>query len=531
MGKWALADGEAAWIDDYTCSNSECDWNIVAVHAGARRPRKIDFVAAQCDYVCGLHRPHPTIAAAGNVLVYSATDHPGDVFPSQWVNRVVGGKFARWFDVGGQIERLAAAGGVVEAVARVLSGDGCGCLRSPAWSVDGSTIAYLHGQFYRPAWEPGPSVAPLALMNADGSGRHDLTKAGSAQADSLTWSPDSQQIAYRTASGNLAVVSADGSASRQLGPGSDPAWSPDGSKIAFAASDVRNNPALFRMNPDGTGVQELASFAGHNLAGTGIAWSPDGSRISFSVDGLLEVMDADGSNAHSLGANAIGDEPAWSPDSSQIVFHTSVGLSLVGADGSGLHQLTTGPDEHPSWSPDGQTIVFASGRDDAYANRGENYYRAFLELYLVDADGGNLRPLSFTQPSALRDQATLRTTSGKHLPSLPGLPALAGNIAAIRNVIEGVAQIALYDATTGEQLAQVAVGSARDAFSVAGADRQWVVFHRGRTISALNVGTHRVVHLATAAAGPLDLSVSGRRVAWAENLRGGGRIRAVELPS
>jgi len=51
----------------------------------------------------------------------------------------------------------------------------------------------------------------------------------------------------------------------------------------------------------------------------------------------------------------------------------------------------------------------------------------------------------------------------------------------------------------------------------------------GTTISALNASSHQVVRLATAAVDPLDLSVSGRRVAWAENIHGRGRIRGLDL--
>ena len=56
---------------------------------------------------------------------------------------------------------------------------------------------------------------------------------------------------------------------------------------------------------------------------------------------------------------------------------------MVGADGSDQRQLTdnSGQDFFPSWSPDGQTIVFSSDRSGA------------VELYLMDADGGNQRPL------------------------------------------------------------------------------------------------------------------------------------------
>ena len=56
-----------------------------------------------------------------------------------------------------------------------------------------------------------------------------------------------------------------------------------------------------------------------------------------------------------------------------------------------------------------------------------------------------------------------------------------------------------------------------------------IVFHVGRSIRSVNIDTKRVAKVATAAAMPVGLSVAGDRVAWAENVAGRGRIRAVTL--
>jgi dipeptidyl aminopeptidase/acylaminoacyl peptidase len=270
---------------------------------------------------------------------------------------------------------------------------------------------------------------------------------------------------------------------------------------------------------------------GNGVSGVEPAWSPNGSEIAFSGGGDIWTMNADGSNAHQLGAGIAGDEPAWSPDGGRIVFRNPTGLAVIGADGTGFHQLTIGPDDHPSWSPDGTTIAFGSDRDDPYVKAHEFVDHDYPELYLVNHDGGNLRPLSFTQPSAFEQETTFLTTGGRRLPALPGLPALAGRIAAVGGTSSGRDVITLYDATTGKKLAAVPVGTAHSGFSVVGADAHWVVFRVGRALSALDTHSHRVVRLTTAAANLLDPSVSGRRVAWAENRDGQGRIRALELPS
>lgn len=536
-----LASGAAAWVMGHSCGNIECAWKIATISAGERHWRIAYEADVSCAFTCDASfNPGPALAGAGNLLVYSAGLGRNPDPNIDRVRRIVGRHTVRFAVThgAGNIEQLIVGGGTVEAISRVLdAGDGCGCLDSPAWSRDGSKIAYFHGTF--PALEVDPGQSPqaaLAVMNADGSGRHDLT-APTAVSGAPTWSPDGKQIAYATYSKTIVLTHADGSASLQLGPGNDPAWSPDGSKIAFASAGCNDTTAAISvMDADGTNAHQIASLAPGPtcIDPGGMAWSPDGTRIAFSLNRTLEVMNADGSNPHPIGNGTLGDEPSWAPDSSQIVFHTATGLSLIGADGSGLHQLTkftNGLDEHPSWSPDGQTIVFGSERNDPYVNAHELYYHAFPELYLVDPDGSHLRPLSFTKPAAFKDQATFYTASGKLLPPLPGVPTLAGNVAAVESVGGGVDKIALFNAKTGRRLAVVRVGTSRAQFGVVGADKHWIVFHIGRTISTLNVHTHKVVRLATAAANPLDLSVSGRSIAWAENIRGHGRIRSLLLPS
>jgi Tol biopolymer transport system component len=401
LGGAQLGSATVAWIDwrnDGHGAYGEFIYDIWAVTAdrsavGGSRRQLVEQDVFPCDFICNGWEPQPAIAGGGGVVVYStgAGSLPGMSFDR--VSRIVDGKRLPLLDTGGDdIEGLAVRGSAVETVTRhLVVGDGCGCLDVPVWSPDGTKIAYLDGEFFNQQIAPIPPNGALAVMNADGSGRHDLTTVDGDGAESPSWSPDGKQIAYSTVLyGKIMVANVDGSGSLQIGSGFDPAWSPDGSKIAFGSA--ASSTAIDTMNPDGSNVQVLAGFPGHELGG-GIAWSPDGSRIAFSLDGMLEVMNADGGNPHPLTA---GDEPAWSPDSKQIVFHTASGLWVIGADGSGLHQLTSGPDEHPSWSPGGKSIAFASARDDPYANAGELHDQTYLELYLVNTDGSNLHPLSFT---------------------------------------------------------------------------------------------------------------------------------------
>lgn len=141
--------------------------------------------------------------------------------------------------------------------------------------------------------------------------------------------------------------------------GVEPAWSPDGSHLAFSGY---LDPGIFVLDlADGSIVRVSSS-------GYSPAWSPDGLKLAF-VYGDLKVMNGDGSNVVTLAldVSAVGS-PSWSADGRTIAFDCEVeagnrDICAVGADGAGLVRLTTAPgwDADPAFSPDGSRIAFTSG--------------------------------------------------------------------------------------------------------------------------------------------------------------------------
>lgn len=230
----------------------------------------------------------------------------------------------------------------------------------PAWSADGKRIAWCHGV------QRG-GVIDIWTMKLDGSEKHQLTDLG-GRATFPDFSPDGSKILFTwaaigSADANLFEVNADGTGLVQLttSPSNDVlgAFSPDGRRIVFA-SDRTGTGQIWVMNANGSNATQLTfDDAWKDQVPD---WSPDGSKIAYAAGdpGDILVMNADGSNQHTIVGGPTDDfGSTWSPDGGQIAFirFDDRTVYVANADGSDVHAVRHfGLQAVPGWQPRGDRL-------------------------------------------------------------------------------------------------------------------------------------------------------------------------------
>jgi Tol biopolymer transport system component len=266
-------------------------------------------------------------------------------------------------------------------------GDGIGV---PALTPDGSEVLV-------------PLKGTTAITLATGARRPISTCA-----EPVVWSPDGTALACsgRSYTSRIYVVQQPGGPRHALPGtkgGTPVAWSPDGSWILFSLQDGYGPDYLWRIHPDGTGLQRISRYT---PSGSDVLWLPDG-RAEFAGTRALDTtkfekliaLDVNSGTADVLGKIPTPDTATWSPDGTALVFEASDNggnpstIYTVGASGGALRRLSPrGKEQYdmaPAWAPDGKTIVFVRQTD-----KGASRYAS--EIWTMNVDGSHQHQL--TQP-------------------------------------------------------------------------------------------------------------------------------------
>lgn len=245
----------------------------------------------------------------------------------------------------------------------------------------------------------------IFVIAADGSAESQLTRRdphGFAPA----WSPDGSKIAFNGSSETtlaLWVMGRNGEDPRVVGfrgppeasffSPRDPDWSPNSRRLV-----VSFRGDLFTIGSDGTARRRVTRGTSDD---SGAVWSPTGAWLAFTRNGWIYRIRTNGTGLRRL---APGAEPDWSPSGVRIVFihdadNGSREIFTMRRDGTDVRRLTRTPGDEarPAWSPGGGTIAFNRGR----------------LLWFVDANGSNLRPVAGNADSPAWSPSGARLVVGR----------------------------------------------------------------------------------------------------------------------
>jgi Tol biopolymer transport system component len=223
----------------------------------------------------------------------------------------------------------------------------------------------------------------IFLMRPDGSGAHEIAADVPGEHKRPAWSPDGSKLAFVVQDtdhpeGSIWTVNADGSGAALLSAGGTecpvglfhPAWSTDGTKLAVVCYPGGDRESVAILDLATNSLTRLATFTNPDHLDNAPTWSPDGRTIAFDI-------------LH------------WGPTGELLDGSLVATIPVAGGE---IHQLTS-PDKfmsHPDWSPDGAELAMNSydlGNMLSTPNASN--------LYTINPDGSGLRQITHSSVDGL----------------------------------------------------------------------------------------------------------------------------------
>lgn len=225
---------------------------------------------------------------------------------------------------------------------------------SPAWSPDGSRLAYVSFE----------AKKPVVYVHTLATGTRQVAANFRGSNSAPAWSPDGNRLAVvltKDGQSQIYSLNADGSGVQRLASSSgidtEPAWSVDGQWIYFT-SDRGGSPQLYRIPSSGGDAQRMSFEGSYNVTPRP---SPDGKSLAYITrnNGRFQVavMDLASRQSTILTDSNRDESPSFAPNGRMILYATESGgrgvLAAVSVDGRVKQRLSgqTGDVREPAWGP------------------------------------------------------------------------------------------------------------------------------------------------------------------------------------